>query len=45
LDLGARDPAAIALSIMAELQATAMERSVTVSRLHAGTAQSPAVHG
>jgi xanthine dehydrogenase accessory factor len=32
LDLGARDPASIALSIMAELQATAAARSVTVSR-------------
>jgi xanthine dehydrogenase accessory factor len=44
LDLGARDPAAIALSIVAELQATAMARSVTVSRVHAGAAQSPMVH-
>jgi xanthine dehydrogenase accessory factor len=32
LDLGARDPASIALSIIAELQATSAGRSVTVSR-------------
>ncbi len=32
LDLGARDPASIALSIIAELQATATARSVSVSR-------------
>jgi xanthine/CO dehydrogenase XdhC/CoxF family maturation factor len=32
LDLGARDPAAIALSILAELQATLTARSVTVRR-------------
>ena len=47
LDLGGRDPAVIALSIVAELQATAAARSVTVTRLHKGSdkAPTPAVYG
>ncbi len=38
LDLGARDPAAIALSIVAELQATLAGRRVTVNRVAGQTA-------
>jgi xanthine dehydrogenase accessory factor len=43
LDLGARDPAAIALSIVAELQATLTARSVTVRR--AQGQPTPVPHG
>lgn len=41
LDLGARDPATIALSIVAELQATLAGRRVTVSRVVSPVALAP----